>query len=92
MEKEQGIMLIAGKPEVDDEEMEEMLESYLTAKKIENDPQKFAMLKEYAMSRTKMVQDLFKSDRGPKAEVKSFADMKKKKAELDKMEQEGEED
>jgi hypothetical protein len=68
----------------DSEEMEEMLEAFLTAKKIEADPMKMAKLKEYAMGRNKQIEDLFKV--APKQDIKSFKDMKKRKAELDKME------
>jgi hypothetical protein len=61
----------------DQEQMEEMLESYLEAKKIEADPKLFAMVKDYAMSRNKMVEELFKQENKATA-PKSLKDLKKK--------------
>lgn len=61
----------------DQEHLEEMLESYLEAKKIEADPKIFAMVKDYAMSKNKMVEELFKAGEN-KSEVKSLKDIKKK--------------
>lgn len=61
----------------DQEHLEEMLESYLEAKKIEADPKLLNMLKDYAMSKSKMVEELFNS--APKTEApKSLKDLKKK--------------
>lgn len=86
---EKGMMIIAGPSEKEEnEELDELLEHYITAKEIEADPQKFQKLKEYAMSKNKMVEELFKSK--PMEKPKSFSDLKKKKQELDKMESEEE--
>jgi hypothetical protein len=73
----------------DQEHMEEMLESYLEAKKIEADPKLFAMVKDYAMSRNKMIEELFKQEN--KAEApKSLKDLKKKYNDKMMAEMEGE--
>ena len=61
----------------DQEQMEEMLESYLEAKKIEADPKLFAMVKDYAMSKNKMVEELFKQE-NKAPPPKSLKDLKKK--------------
>jgi len=61
----------------DQEQMEEMLESYMEAKKIEADPKLFAMVKDYAMSKNKMVEELFKQENKATA-PKSLKDLKKK--------------
>jgi hypothetical protein len=61
----------------DQEHLEEMLESYLQAKKIEADPKVFAMVKDYAMSRNKMVEELFNAPAKTEA-PKSLKDLKKK--------------
>jgi hypothetical protein len=80
----------------DQEQIEEMLESYLEAKKIEADPKLFAMVKDYAMSKNKMVEELFKTP--SKADApKSLKDLKTKykdmmEAEMEGGESEGEED
>jgi len=73
----------------DQEHLEEMLESYLEAKKIEADPKLFAMIKDYAMSRNKMVEELFNTP--SKAEApKSLKDLKKKYDEKVMSEMDGE--
>lgn len=79
----------------DQEQLECMLKYYIQAKKIEADPKVFAMVKDYAMSKNKMVEELFKAGEN-KSEVKSLKDLKKKyndkmMAEVDS-EYEGEED
>jgi hypothetical protein len=79
----------------DQEQLECMLKYYIQAKKIEADPKVFAMVKDYAMSKNKMVEELFKAGEN-KSEVKSLKDLKKKyndkmMAEVDS-ESEGEED
>jgi hypothetical protein len=79
----------------DQEQLECMLKYYIQAKKIEADPKIFAMVKDYAMSKNKMVEELFKAGEN-KSEVKSLKDLKKKyndkmMAEVDS-ESEGEED
>lgn len=79
----------------DQEQLECMLKHYIQAKKIEADPKVFAMVKDYAMSKNKMVEELFKAGEN-KSEVKSLKDLKKKyndkmMAEVDS-EYEGEED
>lgn len=61
----------------DQEHLEEMLESYLQAKKIEADPKVFAMVKDYAMSRNKMVEELFNAPAKTES-PKSLKDLKKK--------------
>jgi hypothetical protein len=62
-----------------DECLEEMLEAYVTAKKIESDPVLLAKLKDYAMSRNKMVEEMFDSSptSESKEKPKSLADIKK---------------
>jgi hypothetical protein len=60
----------------DQEHMECMLKYYLEAKKIEADPKIFAMVKDYAMSKNKMVEELFKQEN--KTPVKSLKDLKTK--------------
>ena len=60
----------------DQEHMECMLKYYLEAKKIEADPKLFAMVKDYAMSKNKMVEELFKQEN--KTPVKSLKDLKTK--------------
>jgi hypothetical protein len=57
------------------EQLEEMLEGYVRAKQIEADPQKLAMLKDYAMSKSKAVADLFDVNKTPPP--KSLKDLKK---------------
>lgn len=76
----------------DQEHMEEMLETYLEAKKIEADPKLFSMVKDYAMSRNKMVEELFKQE-NKAAAPKSLKDLKNKYNEkvMADMESEGEE-
>lgn len=61
----------------DQEHMECMLKYYVEAKKIEADPKLFAMVKDYAMSKNKMVEELFKAGEN-KNQVKSLKDIKKK--------------
>ena len=75
----------------DQEQMEEMLESYMEAKKIEADPKLFAMVKDYAMSKNKMVEELFKQENKATA-PKSLKDLKSKYNEkvMKGMESEGE--
>jgi hypothetical protein len=73
----------------DQEHLECMLEHYLEAKKIEADPKLFAMVKDYAMSKNKMVDELFKTP--PKTSApKSLQDLKKKQQELAISEADGE--
>ena len=73
----------------DQEHMEEMLESYLEAKKIEADPKLFAMVKDYAMSKNKMVEELFKQENKTQP-AKSLKDLKKKYNDKVMAEMEGE--
>lgn len=63
------------------EQLEEMLESFLEAKKIESDSKLMAMLKDYAMSKNKMVEELFNQP-SKTAPVKSLKDLKKKYADV----------
>ena len=72
----------------DQEQMEEMLETYLEAKKIEADPKLFAMVKDYAMSRNKMVEELLKQENKATA-PKSLKDLKKKYKDMMTAEMEG---
>ena len=65
------------------EELDCMLEKYVDAKKIEADPKLFSLLKDYAMSKNKMVSELFDVNRTPSAKPKSIADLKKIKAKMD---------
>lgn len=62
----------------DQEHLEEMLENYVEAKKIEADPKLLMMLKDYAMSKNKMVEELFNQPSKAKAPVKSLKDLKSK--------------
>lgn len=59
------------------EQLEEMLESFVSAKKIEADPKLFALVKDFAMSRNKMVEDLFNTPSKASA-PKSLKDLKSK--------------
>jgi hypothetical protein len=59
------------------EQLEEMLESFVEAKKIESDPKLFAMVKDYAMSKNKMVEELFSVPSKTSA-PKSLKDLKSK--------------
>lgn len=74
----------------DQEHMECMLKYYLEAKKIEADPKLFAMVKDYAMSKNKMVEELFKQEN--KTPVKSLKDLKTKYNEKVMAEMESEDD
>lgn len=61
--------------EYSQEQMEEMLEGYIQAKKIEADPQLFSLIKNYAASKSKMVEELFNAK--PKTTPpKSIKDLK----------------
>jgi hypothetical protein len=69
----------------DQEHIEEMLEHYLQAKKIEADPKLFAMVKDFAMSKNKMVEELFNAP--PKTTPpKSLKDLKDKYKEVSEKE------
>lgn len=57
------------------EDMDCMLDHFIKAKQIEADPQKLAMLKNYAMSKQKVITDLF--DVNKLAPPKSLKDLKK---------------
>lgn len=81
-------MDMTAKPEGDDmektnegeysqEQLEEMLEAFLQAKKIEADQKLFNTLKDYAMSKGKMVEELFNTP-SKTAPVKSLKDLKSK--------------
>jgi hypothetical protein len=61
----------------DQEHMECMLEHYIEAKKIDADPKLFAMVKDYAMSKNKMIDDLFKQE-NKTTPPKSLKDLKAK--------------
>jgi len=64
--------------EYSEEQLEEMLEALITAKKIESNPEIKRMVKEYAVSKNKMVDDMFSenvNDAG-KNKPKSFSDLK----------------
>lgn len=58
-------------------DLECMLEHYIAAKKIEADPALFATLKDYAMSKNKMVAELFDQPQKSVA-PKSLSDLKSK--------------
>ena len=64
-----------------EEDLEDMLENYLQAKKIEADPAIFTAVKEYAISRNKMVDELFNQPAKP-VKAKSLADLKSKYKEM----------
>lgn len=57
------------------EQLDEMLENFISAKQIEADPKKLAMLKDYATSKSKAIADLFSENNRPP--VKSLKDLKK---------------
>jgi len=63
------------------EQLAEMLESFVAAKKIEADPVLYGLIKDYAMSKHKMVEGFFDtgegSTLGEKEKPKSLADLKK---------------
>lgn len=61
--------------EYTDDQLEDMLEAFVTAKEIEADPQKLAMLKDYAKSREKKIASLFDVNNLPPP--KSLKDLKK---------------
>ena len=73
----------AGKPnketsnagEYSSEQLDEMLETYVAAKRIEQDPEKMSMLKQYAQSKQKEVAGLF--DGAQTEKPKSLKDLKK---------------
>lgn len=64
----------------DQEHLDCMLKTYLEAKKIEADPKLFSMVKDYALSKNKMVEELF--NQAPKTSVKSLKDLKNKYKDL----------
>ena len=75
----------------DQEHMECMLKHYVEAKKIEADPKLFAMVKDYAISKNKMVEELFNTP--PKTTApKSLKDLKKKYQEVSMAEADGEDE
>lgn len=61
------------------EEMAAMLDCLVQAKKIQDDPQLFAMIKDYAMSKHQEIGDIFPAEenKAPK-KMKSFDDLRKK--------------
>ena len=59
------------------EQLDCMLKYYIQAKKIEADPKILAMVKNYAMSKNKMIEDLFSQGEN-KSQVSSLKDLKKK--------------
>lgn len=61
----------------DQEHLECMLNKYIEAKKIEADPKLLAMVKDYALSKNKMVEELFNQPSKNKP-VKSLKDLKSK--------------
>lgn len=75
----------------DQEHLEEMLEHFITAKKIEADPALLATVKDYALSKNKMIAELF--DVPSKTPAKTLKDLKGKYDKLvEKPETESEED
>lgn len=61
------------------EDMEGMLEQYMNVKAMEQDSQCMAMLKNYARSKVKSIDELFGANADPKtAKPKTLQDMKKK--------------
>ena len=77
----------AGKPDVEmsnageytSEQLDEMLEHFIEAKRVEADPKKLAMLRKYAQGKQKEVLDLFDVNNVPPP--KSLKDLKKTYAE-----------
>lgn len=63
--------------EYSQEHLECMLEHVLQAKKIEADPKLFTMVKDYALSKNKMVEELFNAP-SKTGTVKSLKDLKSK--------------
>lgn len=60
----------------DQEQLECMLKYYVQAKKIEADPKILAMVKNYALSKNKMIEELF-SPKDGSSSVSSIKDLKK---------------
>jgi hypothetical protein len=58
------------------EQLDCMLEHYIIAKKIEADKQVFAMLKDYALSKSKEIGEVFKAPGATPTKVKSVKDLK----------------
>lgn len=61
----------------DQEHLDCMLKNFIEAKKIEQDPVLLTTLKDYALSKNKMIQDLFDNVKNP-GKVKSLKDLKTK--------------
>lgn len=73
-----------GQGEYSQEQLEEMLEAFVQAKKIESDPVLFGLVKDYAKSKNKMVDELFdENNTSAKLKPKSIADLKKRRAKMD---------
>lgn len=60
MSEEPGEMEETNDGTYSQEQLDCMLKHFIEAKKIEADPALFAMVKDYAMSKNKMVEDMFK--------------------------------
>lgn len=71
-----------GQGEYSQEQLEEMLESYVQAKKIEKDPVLMGLLKDFAKSKNRMIDELF-SENVSSEKPKSISDLKKRRAKLD---------
>lgn len=60
------------------EQLDDMLEDYVRCKQIEQDPKLLAMLKDYALSKGKVINDLFGPNAGKGDKPKSLKDLKNK--------------
>ena len=69
--------------EYSQEQLEEMLEVYTRAKKMESDPILMGLLKDYAKSKNRMIDEMFGENVGKQEKPKSIKDLKKRKAQLD---------
>lgn len=72
-----------GQGEYSQEQLEEMLEVFTRAKKMESDPVLMGLLKDYAKSKNRMIDEMFGENVGKEEKPKSLKDLKKRKAKVD---------
>jgi hypothetical protein len=74
--------------EYSEDDLESMLQGYIKAKQIDSDPVLKRMLKDYAMSKNKRIEDLLGANEGSTEEQNkkpsSFSELKKTKERKDK--------
>lgn len=75
-----------GQGEYSQEQLEEMLEAFVQAKKIEKDPILMGLLKDYAKSKNRLIDELFDENVSSVGKPKSIADLKKRRAKMDQEE------